>query len=69
MPLRTKVKSLVAKARTAMSSGKVEEAEENAKAAIVALDKAAQKGALHRANVARRKSRLMKQVSASKTKT
>jgi small subunit ribosomal protein S20 len=69
MPLRTKVKSLVTKARAAMSSGKVEEAEENAKAAIVALDKAAQKGALHRANAARRKSRLMKQVSASKTKT
>ncbi len=33
-------------------------------AAISALDKAAQKGAIHRRNAARRKSRLMKQLGA-----
>ena len=33
--------------------------------AIVALDKAAQKGAVHRRNAARRKSRLMRRLNAS----
>ena len=34
-------------------------------AAIVALDKAAQKGSIHRRNAARRKSRLMKRLNAA----
>jgi small subunit ribosomal protein S20 len=34
--------------------------------AVVALDKAAQKGAIHRNNASRRKSRIMKQLSDAK---
>ncbi len=36
-------------------------------AAISALDRAAQKGAIHRRNASRRKSRLMKQLGAAQT--
>ncbi|MDA1188062.1 MAG: 30S ribosomal protein S20 [Chloroflexi bacterium] len=66
LPLRTKVKTLVTSTRAAVQAGDAEEAEAKAKAAIVALDKAAQKGALHKGTAARRKSRLMKQLNSVK---
>jgi small subunit ribosomal protein S20 len=40
-------------------------AEQSVQQAIVALDKAAQKGAIHRRNAARRKSRLMAQLNSA----
>ncbi len=59
MPLRSKAKTLVAKTRRLMAADETESAEEAAREAVVALDKAAKKGAIHPKNAARRKSRLM----------
>ena len=61
-PLRSKAKTMVTKARRLMESNEVEAAEAAVNDAVVALDKAAQKGAIHHKNAARRKSRLMKQL-------
>jgi small subunit ribosomal protein S20 len=47
-------------ARTAVKAALVEFADAEVKTAISALDKAAEKGAIHPRNAARRKSRLMK---------
>jgi small subunit ribosomal protein S20 len=66
-PLRTRAKSFVSKARHLMESSEIEAAETAVGEAIVALDKAAQKGALHQNNASRRKSRLMKQLDSAKT--
>lgn len=57
---RTEVK----KARLAMESGELESARTATQVAIVALDKAAAKGVIHKNNAARRKSRLMKKLAA-----
>jgi len=51
-------------ARNSMESEKAEESRTAVLAAISALDKAAEKGVIHRNNAARRKGRLMKQLSA-----
>ena len=64
-PVRTKSRTLVARARAAITAGD-DGSDESVRQAVIALDKAAQKGALHRGNAARRKSRLMKQLNASK---
>lgn len=40
-------------------------AEVRVRSAVVALDRAAKKGALHRGNASRRKSRIMKQLAAA----
>ena len=61
-PLRTKAKSSVKRARGLIESGDVEDAAAAVQSAVVALDKAAQKGALHKGNASRRKSRLMRQL-------
>jgi small subunit ribosomal protein S20 len=53
-------------ARDAIKTGNVEESEAAVSAALSALDKAAQKGILHKNNAARRKSRLMKKLAALK---
>ncbi len=45
-----------------IESGDVEAAEKAVREAAVALDKAAQKGALHANNASRRKSRIMRQL-------
>ena len=65
-PLRSKAKTFVRKARLSIDSGDMEDAEAATLRAIVALDKAAQKGALHKRNAARRKSRLVSRLSAAK---
>jgi small subunit ribosomal protein S20 len=57
---RTEVK----KARAEMSGGDLEAARQATLQAIRTLDKAANKGILHRNNAARRKSRLMKRLAA-----
>ena len=56
---RTSVK----KARLSIEAGKVDDARVATMNAISALDKAAEKGILHKNNVARRKSRLMKRLA------
>ena len=67
-PLRSRAKTFVAKARRLMASNELEEAEKVVTEAVVSLDKAAQKGAIHKGNAARRKSRLMSQLHAAKNK-
>ena len=66
-PLRTRAKSSVVAARSWMESSEIEAAVEAVNTAVVALDKAAQKGAIHRNNASRRKSRLMKQLASTKS--
>ena len=65
-PLRTKARTFVTKARRLIPSGDVDAAERAVRDAVVALDKAAQKGVLHPNNASRRKSRIMKQLQQAK---
>ena len=62
--IKSVVKTQVTKARAAIASG--EDAEAAVRAAASELDRAAKKGVIHRNNAARRKSRLMKQLNATK---
>lgn len=57
-------RTFVKKARLAIEDGDVMVARATTQQAIQALDKAAEKGVLHKNNVARRKSRLMKHLAA-----
>ena len=66
MPLRTRAKSQIRKARTLIDAQDIDGSEEAVRAAFVALDKAAQKGALHANNASRRKSRIMKALQKAK---
>jgi small subunit ribosomal protein S20 len=61
---RGAARTLVAKAKVAIEKKTPEEAKVAVLKAISTLDKSAQKGILHKNNAARRKSRLMKQLSA-----
>jgi small subunit ribosomal protein S20 len=49
-----------------IAAGRLEEAEATARQATSALDRAAQKGVIHKNNAARRKSRLMKRLNQAK---
>jgi small subunit ribosomal protein S20 len=60
---RGTARTFVAKARTAINGKDVEAAKAATLQAISALDKAAQKGVVHKNNAARRKSRLAKQLA------
>lgn len=57
---RTRARTFVKRARLNMDLGKADEAVDAVRRACQALDVAAQKGALHRNNASRRKSRLMR---------
>lgn len=61
---RGAARKAIKKALLAMEDGNVEAAREAVRVAIKRLDKAAEKGILHKNNVARRKSRLMKRLAA-----
>ena len=61
---RGNARKSVKKARFAIEAGEVGAAREATMQAVSALDKAAEKGILHKNNAARRKSRLMKQLAA-----
>ena len=50
-----------------MADGDIPAAEAQVRSAVVALDKAAKKGAIHRGNASRRKSRIMRQLAAAQT--
>jgi len=65
---RSRARTYVKIARTAIESGGKEEAAKSVKVASSELDKAATKGVIHRNNAARRTSRLMKQLAAAKKK-
>jgi small subunit ribosomal protein S20 len=60
---RSTASTYVKRARRLLQEGKAEEAREVVQQAISALDKAAQKGVIHRNNAARRKSRLVRQLN------
>ena len=63
---RGEARTFIAKARVAISGKDAEAAKAATLIAISALDKAAQKGVVHKNNAARRKSRLMKSLAAQK---
>ena len=56
-------RTFISKARVALESSNKEEAAEAVRLAVKALDKAAEKGVIHRNNASRRKGRLMKQLA------
>jgi small subunit ribosomal protein S20 len=62
---RSRARTLINKTRRLIAEGRIEEAREEAQLAIVALDKAAQKGIIHKNKAARSKSRLMKRLNQS----
>jgi small subunit ribosomal protein S20 len=64
-----RARTFVRKARTAIEDGEVEDARQATLVAISALDKAAEKGILHKNNASRRKSRLMKHLAALEKKS
>jgi small subunit ribosomal protein S20 len=57
---RSRARTAVKKARALIDQGQLDEAREAVRQAITTLDKAAEKGIIHKNNVARRKSRLMR---------
>jgi small subunit ribosomal protein S20 len=59
-----RARTSVKKARARINAGDVDSARQATLEAISALDKAAEKGVIHKNNAARRKSRLMKQLNA-----
>ena len=65
-PLRARARTFVKTARRNIDDGNLEAAERSVRDAVVALDKAAAKGALHPKNAARRKSRIMSQLSRAR---
>jgi small subunit ribosomal protein S20 len=60
---RGRARTMVNKAHVAFASGEKETSIEAVKVAIRTLDKAAEKGVIHKNNAARRKSRLVKQLA------
>lgn len=60
---RSRARTEIKKARTAIETGEVEQARAATVEAIRTLDKAANKGILHPNNAARRKARLMKRLA------
>jgi small subunit ribosomal protein S20 len=64
---RGAARTAIKDARQAIEAGSLEEARVETTKAIRRLDKAAQKGTLHKKNAARRKSRLIKHLSALET--
>ena len=57
-------RTYVKKARTSLLGKDLQAAQQDTLEAVSALDKAAEKGAIHKNNAARRKSRLMKRLAA-----
>ena len=60
---RSAARTYIKRTRRLIAEGKLEEAREAAHMAVSTLDRAAAKGILHHNNVARRKSRLMRQLN------
>lgn len=58
--IRSTARTYIKKARRLIAEGKLDEAQVVVRKAVSALDKAAEKGVIHRNNAARRKSRLMR---------
>lgn len=69
LPIRSEIKTLVKEARTDIDAGRLTEAQGEVRKATSALDKAANKGTIHRNTAARRKSRLMKRLAKAEKST
>lgn len=65
---RGSARAAVIKAQEAIKAGDATNTKEAVAAAISRLDKAAEKGVIHKNNAARRKSRLMKALAAASAK-
>ena len=63
---RSRARTYVKRTRMLIAAGQIEEAEAAAREAVSSLDKAAQKGIIHRNKAARSKSRLLKRLSQAK---
>ena len=61
---RGQARTYIRDARLAIATGEVDEAREATMMAVSALDKAAEKGVIHKNNASRRKSRIMRQFAA-----
>ncbi len=66
-PVRSEIKTLVKRARTEIGAGNLDEARAKVSEAASALDKAANKGVIHKNAAARRKSRLDKRLAKAAT--
>jgi small subunit ribosomal protein S20 len=66
--VRSRSRTAVRVAREALAGGNADAGRQATLAAISALDKAAEKGVIHKNNAARRKSRLMKKLAALEVK-
>jgi small subunit ribosomal protein S20 len=60
---RSTARTYIKKARSLIAEGNLEEAQAVVQLAISALDRAAQRGVIHKNNAARRKSRLVQQLN------
>ena len=65
---RGRARTYVKKARLAIDTGSIDEARKATLSAVSALDKAAEKGVIHKNNASRRKGRLMKKLAALEKK-
>ena len=65
--VRASTRTHIKRARTLLATGKVVEAEQAMQTALKSLDKAAEKGVIHKNNAARRKSRLMRALNKAKS--
>jgi len=63
--VKSRVKTLIKRARSLIEAGDLEQARLSVGDAISALDRAAERGILHRNNAARRKSRLIKRYNTA----
>jgi len=63
---RSRARTYVKRTRMLIAAGQIEEAEAAARVAVSSLDKAAQKGIIHKNKAARSKSRLLKRLSQAK---
>jgi small subunit ribosomal protein S20 len=63
--VRSRVKTLIRRARLSIEANDLEQAQMAVGDAISALDKAAERGILHRNNAARRKSRLVRRYNSA----
>jgi len=62
LPLKSKARNQITKIRKLLSDGDIDQAQETASQVYSSLDRAAQRGAIHPKNAARRKSRIMKAI-------
>jgi small subunit ribosomal protein S20 len=63
---RSRARTYIKKTRGLIAAGELDEAEVVARQALIALDRAAEKGVIHRNNAARRKSRLMRNLNKAR---